>query len=65
MGVHRCWPLFFSVEVKVGCLHGARGRICPGQKFEEREGGEKPSWIGRRVLVRKGNRITRNTESTF
>lgn len=65
MGVHCCWPLFFSVEVEVGCLHGARGRICLGQKFEEREGGEKPSWIGRRVLVRKGNRITRYTESTF
>lgn len=65
MGVHSCWPLFFSVRVEVGLLHGARGRICPGQKFEERKDVKKPAGTGRRGLVRKGNGIPRNTEGTF
>lgn len=38
----------FSVKVEVGHLQGERGRMGPGQKFEEREGVKKPSWKGRR-----------------
>lgn len=32
----------FSVKVEVGHLQGERGRMGPGQKFEEREGGKSP-----------------------
>lgn len=55
----------FSIKVEVGHLQGERGRMSPGQTFEEREGVEKPSWKGRRGLVRKLNGIPRNTEVTF
>lgn len=53
-----CWssPLLasiFSIKVKGGHLQGARGKMGPEQKFEEREAMKKPSWKGRRRLFKE------------